>query len=84
MHYHRFKGHCYYNYMPNIQFHFLFFHSGSILLRSPFIPRSGHVFLSVDFQHIEFRIFAHLAQDVALLQLFHKPGDIFLNLAQMW
>ncbi|PNF22499.1 hypothetical protein B7P43_G14844 [Cryptotermes secundus] len=56
----------------------------SILLRSPFIPRPGHVLLAADFQHIEFRIFAHLAKDVALIQLFHKPNDIFVNLAQMW
>lgn len=84
MSYHRLWGHCYYSYAPNIRFYSLFFYSGSVLLRFPFIPRSGHVFLSVDFQHIEFRIFAHLAKDVALCQLLHKPGDIFLNLAQMW
>lgn len=63
---------------------FFFFHVGCILLRSPFIPRPGHTLLAADFQHIEFRIFAHLAKDVALIQLFHKPSDIFVNLAQMW
>ncbi|XP_069684319.1 uncharacterized protein [Periplaneta americana] len=56
----------------------------SLLLRSPFISRPGHKFLAADFMHIEFRIFAHLAKDVALIKMFHEPGDIFLTLAHLW
>nr|CAD7568338.1 unnamed protein product [Timema californicum] len=54
-----------------------------LLLRSPYVSRPGYTFLAADFQHIEFRLFAHLAQDPTLLQVFQQPEDIFITLAQL-
>ncbi|KAJ9596396.1 hypothetical protein L9F63_012559, partial [Diploptera punctata] len=55
-----------------------------VQLRSAFIARPGYVFLGADFQHIEFRVFAHLAKDKSLSEMFQQPEDIFITLARLW
>jgi DNA polymerase I len=52
------------------------------LTRSPFIPREGHKLVSVDFDQIEMRIFAHLSGDPSLVEAFHGENDFFCALAE--
>uniref|UniRef100_A0A1B6CG48 DNA-directed DNA polymerase family A palm domain-containing protein n=1 Tax=Clastoptera arizonana TaxID=38151 RepID=A0A1B6CG48_9HEMI len=52
--------------------------------RGVFISRPGYSFLAADFQHIEFRVFAHYTQDHNLLNAFQQSTDIFQTLAIMW
>lgn len=40
------------------------------VIRGSFIPRPGHVFISVDLDQVEARLLAHLSQDPGLIQAF--------------
>ncbi|XP_076439647.1 DNA polymerase nu-like [Babylonia areolata] len=58
-----------------------------IYAREPFIANEGHVFLAADFQQIELRLLAHLANDPALKNMFRskeKSADIFIQLTAQW
>ena len=55
-----------------------------INIRDAFIPPPGHMFLSADFEQIEFRIFGHLSQDPAITGAIKEGGDIFKKLASFW
>ncbi|KAK3096165.1 hypothetical protein FSP39_023920 [Pinctada imbricata] len=57
-----------------------------ILAREPFISRDGWTLLAADFQQIELRLLAHLADDATLLGIFEKSDDvdIFLQLTSQW
>jgi DNA polymerase-1 len=47
-------------------------------IRSAFIPREGHIFLSADYSQIELRVLAHVSQDETLLQAFRERKDIHM------
>ncbi|KAK9508897.1 hypothetical protein O3M35_006340 [Rhynocoris fuscipes] len=51
-------------------------------IRSTFISRTDHSFLSVDFQHIELRVFAHLASENKLIEAFHFDQDVFTTITK--
>jgi DNA polymerase-1 len=51
------------------------------LLRDAFIPSAGNRLVSVDYDQIEMRLFAHFCQDPELIQAFKEEGDFFLNAA---
>ena len=44
-------------------------------------PTSTYVLLSADYSQIEVRILAHVTQDEALIEVFAKGGDVYINLA---
>lgn len=48
-------------------------------IRNCFIADEGNSWLKVDFDQIEFRLFAHLAEDPELTKTFFEPGDVFLT-----
>ena len=45
-------------------------------VRQGFIAAAGHALLALDYSQIELRIVAHLAQDEAMMDAFHKNQDI--------
>ncbi len=45
-------------------------------IRQAFIAPSGCYLLSADYSQIDLRVLAHLSQDPALLETFHRDGDI--------
>ncbi|XP_052099032.1 DNA polymerase nu-like [Mytilus californianus] len=57
-----------------------------IFARDIFISHEGWSFLAADFQQIELRLLAHLADDEMLLQIFQKQNDsdIFVELTSQW
>ncbi|XP_063435406.1 DNA polymerase nu-like isoform X2 [Mytilus trossulus] len=57
-----------------------------IFARDIFISQEGWSFLAADFQQIELRLLAHLADDEVLLQIFQKQNDsdIFVELTSQW
>ncbi|XP_067657648.1 DNA polymerase nu-like [Haliotis asinina] len=57
-----------------------------IFAREPFISHDGHLLLAADFQQIELRLLAHLADDQVLLGIFNNPQlhDIFIKLTSQW
>lgn len=57
-----------------------------IFARDSFISHDGWSFLSADFQQIELRLLAHLANDSTLLRLFNESceKDIFVELTAQW
>ncbi|XP_073996101.1 DNA polymerase nu-like isoform X2 [Rhodnius prolixus] len=56
---------------------------GGLNIRSTFISREDHTFVSVDFQQIELRIFAHLSKDKKLIRAFHEENDIFTAITNL-
>ena len=50
-------------------------------IRQAFITPSGSYLLSADYSQIDLRVLAHLSQDAALLETFHKDGDIHIATA---
>ncbi|KAJ8730436.1 hypothetical protein PYW07_017474 [Mythimna separata] len=52
--------------------------------RSVYVARGGCVLLAADFQHVECRVFAHAAQDRALLAALATADDLFQVLAAQW
>ena len=52
-------------------------------IRSAFIPRKGHRFISVDYAQIELAVFAHLSGDEALSRAFEKGTDIHRQTAAL-
>ncbi|XP_061189535.1 DNA polymerase nu-like [Saccostrea echinata] len=60
--------------------------SVEIFARDSFISHDGWSFLSADFQQIELRLLAHLANDSTLLRLFkdNDSKDIFVELTAQW
>eukprot|EP01129_Flabellula_baltica_P003894 TRINITY_DN1362_c0_g1_i2.p1 TRINITY_DN1362_c0_g1~~TRINITY_DN1362_c0_g1_i2.p1 ORF type:complete len:669 (-),score=95.11 TRINITY_DN1362_c0_g1_i2:937-2943(-) len=55
-----------------------------INIRNSFRSKPGYLLFSVDYSQLEFRVMAHYAQDKQLLDLFSKPGDVFIKLASVW
>ncbi|CAC5409529.1 POLN [Mytilus coruscus] len=57
-----------------------------IFARDIFKSQEGWSFLAADFQQIELRLLAHLADDEVLLQIFQKQNDsdIFVELTSQW
>jgi DNA polymerase I-like protein with 3'-5' exonuclease and polymerase domains len=55
-------------------------------MRDPFVSPEGWSLLVADFQQIELRLLAHLADDCQLLQTFNDPDckDIFIELTKQW
>ncbi|XP_014280544.1 DNA polymerase nu isoform X2 [Halyomorpha halys] len=51
-------------------------------LRSCFIAREGCTFVAADFQHIELRMFAHLAKDKILADWLTREDDVFKLITQ--
>jgi len=49
------------------------------LLRNSFIPSEGNRLVSVDYDQIEMRLFAHYTQDPAIIAAFQAEGDFFMN-----
>lgn len=45
-------------------------------IRRGFIPREGWQFLAADYSQVELRVLAHISQDEALLEAFHRDQDI--------
>ncbi|KAF0308336.1 DNA polymerase nu [Amphibalanus amphitrite] len=58
----------------------------AVLARSPFVARSGHTLLSMDFCQMELRLLAHLSRDACLMAAIRDApsGDIFRQLAALW
>jgi DNA polymerase-1 len=52
-------------------------------IRSAFIPRRGHRFISADYAQIELAVFAHLSGDEALSRAFEKGRDIHRQTAAL-
>lgn len=46
------------------------------VIRGSFIPRPGHVFISVDLDQVEARILAHLANDDGLIRAFREADSV--------
>ncbi|OWF55047.1 DNA polymerase nu-like [Mizuhopecten yessoensis] len=57
-----------------------------IFPRDSFISHDGWSFLAADFQQIELRLLAHLADDPTLLKIFteSRSTDIFIELTSQW
>ncbi len=45
-------------------------------IRKGFVAETGHVLFSADYSQIELRVFAHYAQDAALVDAFRKDEDV--------
>jgi len=54
----------------------------SKLVRDPFIPREGHVLVSLDYDQIEQRLVAHFSQDQGMIEAFASEGDFFVNMGR--
>ncbi|XP_044733716.1 DNA polymerase nu-like [Chrysoperla carnea] len=54
----------------------------TINLRNLFIARENYKFIVIDFQQIEFRLFAHLSKDRNLIEIFQNNTDIFVTLIE--
>ncbi|WP_319562444.1 DNA polymerase I [Marispirochaeta sp.] len=52
-------------------------------IRSAFIPKKGHRFISADYAQIELAVFAHLSGDEALSRAFEKGTDIHRQTAAL-
>jgi len=52
-----------------------------IEIRSAFVPKQGHVFLSADYSQIELRVLAYLSKDKSLTQAFLQGHDIHAETA---
>ena len=50
-------------------------------IRQAFIAPPGCYLLSADYSQIDLRVLAHLSQDAALLETFHRDGDIHTDTA---
>jgi len=50
-------------------------------IRSAFVPRAGHVFLSADYSQIELVVLSHMAQDSGLMEAFRRGEDIHRSTA---
>jgi DNA polymerase-1 len=51
------------------------------VLRNAFIPSPGNRLVSVDYDQIEMRLFAHYTQDPDIIAAFNAEGDFFINSA---
>lgn len=51
-------------------------------VRRMFVPREGHVLLSIDFSNIEPRVLSHLAGDETMKQAFHSGQDVHMAMAR--
>jgi DNA polymerase-1 len=60
--------------------------TATTLIRDAIIAREGHSLVMCDFDQIEMRIFAHLANvaanDPGMVNAFLQPGDFFVNMAR--
>lgn len=52
-------------------------------IRGAFIPREGHVFITIDADQIEARLGAHLSGDEAMIRTFHEAEASPLNFFQL-
>jgi DNA polymerase family A len=52
-----------------------------INVRSMFVAAEGFVLVSADYSQIEMRVLAHVSKDAAMIHLFDKGGDIYVELA---
>jgi DNA polymerase theta len=52
--------------------------------RSIFVPDEGFCFVSADYCQLEFRILAHLCQDVTLQKIINSGRDIFKSIISEW
>jgi DNA polymerase-1 len=50
-------------------------------IRKAFVPEEGWLFLAADYSQIELRILAHVSQDQALLDAFHRGQDVHARTA---
>ncbi|MBN1639665.1 MAG: DNA polymerase I [Anaerolineae bacterium] len=50
-------------------------------IRKAFVPREGWLFLAADYSQIELRVLAHVSQDAALLDAFHRNQDVHARTA---
>lgn len=50
-------------------------HSNDSIVRNAVVPREGQVIMSSDLDQVEFRVFAHLSDDEALIETFKKADD---------
>jgi DNA polymerase I len=50
-------------------------------VRRAFVPRKGHLLLSVDYSQVELRIVAHMAEDKAMIESFQADQDIHVATA---
>ncbi len=51
------------------------------VLRNAFVPSPGNRLVSVDYDQIEMRLFAHYTQDPDIIAAFQADGDFFINSA---
>lgn len=51
-------------------------------VRRMFIPRDGHVLMSIDFSNIEVRVLAHLCRDETMMRAFLEGKDVHLEMAK--
>ncbi|XP_075973097.1 DNA polymerase nu-like [Anticarsia gemmatalis] len=58
--------------------------SVQLKFRSVYVAGAGQSLLAADFQHVECRVFAHVAADTALLRALAAPRDLFVLLAAQW
>ena len=52
-------------------------------IRKMFSARPGYSLVEMDFKQLEFRIWAHLSKDAAMLNMLAKGGDIHRNIASL-
>jgi DNA polymerase-1 len=50
-------------------------------IRKAFVPEEGWLFLAADYSQIELRVLAHVSQDQALLDAFHRGQDVHARTA---
>lgn len=50
---------------------------GTELIRQIFVPEPGEIWYSIDFSQIEYRVFAHYANDAALTEAYKDPKTDF-------
>ena len=51
-------------------------------VRNCFVPDEGHTWVKADFDQIEMRLLAHLAQEPKMINAFISEGDFFVNMAR--
>lgn len=51
------------------------------VVRNCIVAREGHTLIMCDFDQIEMRCLAHVANELAMISAFKSEGDFFLNLA---